>query len=912
MTDFVEFDGSGEQIQYELGKLLSDLVIIEDGWRNFNLDVKVEIINIWDIFVPLRSDLHVDIDVRNGKPARIRLCLSHYCVVEFEGIGSTKDLLFSSEMRPSENVNAEFLKLLFKECSVAVEGGEPLGLSVIRKPLISAPLWKDGYKSNFASINLPSSLNSFSRIVLLGGPGSGKSTTLKAVSSALLEQHRSAGKSTGFMERIGIWDKRTTILPIFVSLREFVGSKYFPEIGNAANAEHLLSYIDKVVFRGSETFMRYARSKIQEGKVIFLLDGLDEIPVPHNVPDALDARRSQLKQLIRSVSTRFSKISIIVSSRPAGYSGWTLEGFQVVRILPLSNDESAELATALYRCAGLDEEQARSNAQDFIKKIAPVPLALRTQPLFLTLLAQLYNLRQGEPLPRKRGQLLKETMTFLIQTWSIRRTDKRSLTDLLGCEEGALFGRLSQIAYRATLELDRDASGETLITRGMLLDELVELGDHVNPAAVLNYVSQHAGILVSPAPRKYKFAHRQFQEYLAAEYLSAQDHWFHLVPQLLTENPANWEDTVLLLADVFHQSRSNEKIWMMISCLAETDKERLWWLASVILKEQSLADTNSQFFGAIGHMLRERIFGVLVNATLLTDRQRADMLLALDALGDTREGVGIFNNMPNISWVPIPAGSALIGTSLSEVEMMKTLGSDDWSFSREMPQHRVDVQAFEISKYPVTVAQYQLFVDAEDGFWNNRWWGCEGLAWRQAIGTPPPYTTTSRNCPQTYVNWYEAVAFCKWMTSITGRLHRLPTEVEWEWSARGPDGRLFPWGNNYEMHFANILGTDIDGVCGVGCFDHVATPWPSGGPMEMIGNVWEWCSSIVEENGRVYPYPYVSTDGRENEAGTNVLVATRGGYYDAPPVVARPAYRGRDLPSARFSRQGFRLVRQDV
>ncbi|NCQ25927.1 MAG: formylglycine-generating enzyme family protein, partial [Armatimonadetes bacterium] len=123
------------------------------------------------------------------------------------------------------------------------------------------------------------------------------------------------------------------------------------------------------------------------------------------------------------------------------------------------------------------------------------------------------------------------------------------------------------------------------------------------------------------------------------------------------------------------------------------------------------------------------------------------------------------------------------------------------------------------------------------------------------------------NRPVVHVKWYEAVAYCNWLTdklrSVAPRgRYRLPTEAEWEYAARGEGRRLWPWGDDPPLIAENVATR-----CNAWIGDNYAastTPvgiYPLGrtpeGIDELAGNVWEWCSSLYQS------YPYSANDGRE-------------------------------------------------
>src|SRR5690606_20791550 len=141
-----------------------------------------------------------------------------------------------------------------------------------------------------------------------------------------------------------------------------------------------------------------------------------------------------------------------------------------------------------------------------------------------------------------------------------------------------------------------------------------------------------------------------------------------------------------------------------------------------------------------------------------------------------------------------------------------------------IPQHEVDLPAYHISRYPITYAQFQAFLDAPDGFYHPGWW--DGLAANDDDKAQPgepdfPYA----NHPREHVSWYGAVAFCRWLTAKLGYEVRLPTESEWEKAARGTDGRIYPYGDEYDVAKANIGETGIGQTSAVGLFPDGASPY---------------------------------------------------------------------------------------
>jgi formylglycine-generating enzyme required for sulfatase activity len=162
------------------------------------------------------------------------------------------------------------------------------------------------------------------------------------------------------------------------------------------------------------------------------------------------------------------------------------------------------------------------------------------------------------------------------------------------------------------------------------------------------------------------------------------------------------------------------------------------------------------------------------------------------------------------------------------------------------------------------------------------------------------------NHPVTGVTWYEAMAYCSWLTvqlRLASRLPqdrvvRLPTEAEWEFAARGPASHAYPWGRKWDPSLANTREGRILGPSSVGAY---AVTHSAFGCADMSGNVWEWTHSLHRA------YPYVPDDGREdpNDQGYRVV---RGSSWIDPQLYGRCAYRGRHPPDFFDYDQGFRLV----
>jgi formylglycine-generating enzyme required for sulfatase activity len=235
----------------------------------------------------------------------------------------------------------------------------------------------------------------------------------------------------------------------------------------------------------------------------------------------------------------------------------------------------------------------------------------------------------------------------------------------------------------------------------------------------------------------------------------------------------------------------------------------------------------------------------------------------------------------------IPAGELLMGSDPQE---------DKDALDDEQPQHRLYLPHYYLSRTPVTNGQYRAFVlatgrTAPQG-WTNR--------------TPPH---GEEDHPVVAVSWYDARDYCQWLANETGRGYGLPSEAEWEKGAQGTDGRIYPWGNQWDARRCNSLESLLNKTTAVHAYPRGASPY---GVLDMAGNVWEWTQSLwgtSRKRPADYRYPYRPTDGREDlGTGREVSRVLRGGEFSLDYQYVRCTFRGWDLPSCSHRGIGFRVV----
>jgi len=201
----------------------------------------------------------------------------------------------------------------------------------------------------------------------------------------------------------------------------------------------------------------------------------------------------------------------------------------------------------------------------------------------------------------------------------------------------------------------------------------------------------------------------------------------------------------------------------------------------------------------------------------------------------------------------------------------------------------VDIEAFQMGRYPVTNAQYEVFVTAADGYQQDRWWTDLG----QRMDAPQKSRFEGDDLPRTNVTWYEAVAFCRWLSHRVGYTVRLPAEWEWQWTAEGSAERVYPWGDAFDAGKCNCEESRIGQTTPVDKYSQGASPF---GVLDMAGNVWEWCLNTYHKPFR--------TDiiGAEERC-------VRGGSWLDTSLYLRSTFRDRYLTHSSGNADGFRCTR---
>jgi formylglycine-generating enzyme required for sulfatase activity len=249
--------------------------------------------------------------------------------------------------------------------------------------------------------------------------------------------------------------------------------------------------------------------------------------------------------------------------------------------------------------------------------------------------------------------------------------------------------------------------------------------------------------------------------------------------------------------------------------------------------------------------------------------------------------------------VSVPAGEFDMGSTDAEVDTELAQCPEcerDW-FALEQPLHTVYLDAFWIDRTEVTNTQYRACVEA-------------GVCLSPSTcdwGEPTFDDASKAEQPVVCVDWEGAVVYCQWVGA------QLPTEAQWEKAARGPERRIYPWGDGFDGKLSNYCDTSCEHDHRDAAYDdgyaHLAPvgSYPEGvspyGALDMAGNAWEWVSDWYDE-------AYYASSPGENPLGpdTGDYKAVRGGSWYTRSRGVRTANRYRSKPDPRYDLLGFRCV----
>jgi formylglycine-generating enzyme required for sulfatase activity len=837
----------------------------------------------------LQGDVYVGeptTDSREALDIYRRVLISRYSQVHLQGIVPPSDAK-ARESRP--NLAQVYVALNTKSFDqVAVEQGQ-LDLFWDSTPLSALAA---------ASRNR--------RLILLGDPGSGKSTFIAHLGLCLAAH--SLFPKGGWLDSLPGWPKaESKLVPLPVVLRDFARSSSLKESSRQPNAKQLWDFLVDQFARQNISFAcRAIERSLERGAALLILDGLDEIP---GVED-----RRRVRDAVEAFSSRYPRCRLIATCRTLSYQSpgsAVLEDVPVFELAPFDEDQIDRFIHAWYAELGrlgavrsedvLSETRALREAvrRPDIRRLAPNPLLLAVMAAF--------HAHRGR-LPDQRAQLYEETVNLLLWNWEQAQAscqgEEPVLRQLLldaGKTDADLYRTLARRAFLVHLQDSGEDDEPADIAEKDLEKDLAGLHPERSKdwaTKVIEAIRLRAGLLVERTEGVFAFPHRTFQEYLAGAHLAALGNFTTEALALAKRDlPLSREILLLAAGKQVHVNREVDRPLHLVGVLCPpkmVNDEQLW--RRVILAGEILVEigVDAARTGAGGEDLCQRVRNrlvALIEGEILPARERSSAGDVLAAIGDPRfqgrtEGYLPADDM--MGFLEIPSGRFLMR---SETSRDRQVGKN------EEPQHRIDLPGFLIARFPVTTGQFGAFVKET------------GTNLLDEDGLRKPATR-----PMTRVSLAEALAYCAWLdgklrlrAGLPAKLGNLfdrggkvtlPSESEWEKAALGTKGWTYPWGNDWNNSRANTREAGIGSTSAVGCFGSGRSPY---GCEEMSGNVWEWTRSP-------YLLPTSGTKARPEDPSSNCFRVARGASYFSSNRLARADFRNNFGSLIRHDDLGFRVV----
>jgi len=777
------------------------------------------------------------------------------------------------------------------------------------------------------------------RLILLGPPGSGKSTFVTHLSFCLagaeLAAHTASNDDSQarWVAQLAGWTHGAAV-PIRIVLRDFA-TFLSSTTSQRGSVRLVLEFLrTNFVEAGCIDGFPIVEDLIQTGGVVLLLDGLDEV--------VGETALTIVGECINGIVLSYPKCPILITCRTIDYEieiKRHVNGFSVRVLAELTNKQINRFVTHWYRALAdggrRTVQQAAEHARALARALAARPdlMGLARNPLLLTVMA-LVHANKGR-LPDSRTLLYYECIELLLLRWRQSKGEHDVLTRLglsqfRGSDLLALMARLGFSAQSLSNRSPEEASHPAELRAAEVIQILAdgfapydEENKYSLASILLRALNRGNGLLLQRGPDVYAFPHRTFQEFLAGYHLLGQRDYLKLC--IDRAKLTYWHEVLLLMTGYqILASRDFEKPLVLAEkLLARAPHEQVLAGEILILIGRERAQEYDVALLTPGHIWEKAYLKLLelassgsaIDASLRVRAGRSAGILSYGVLqaSSQPQSAPLFSdkripfsvlNLPSQNddwWLPA------VGQYWCSIEASGFWVGDDTEVG--MLRQEYMPYDYEIGRFPITNAEFARFI-VDLGYSNSRWWSESGLRhiyqskWRY-----PRYfdDQSFNNATQAVVgiSWYEAQAYCAWLTQMgldhgwleKGDVIRLPTALEWQRAARHTDKRRYPWGDRSPtFEDANYQMNRIGSPSPIGCF-------PGGtamcGAEDMVGNVWEWTAT---------PYNAPSAPLPAHDMQPHHVVLLMGSaFYEEKERLACGVRRW-DVPFSENHYVGFRVV----
>ncbi len=739
-----------------------------------------------------------------------------------------------------KSINAEYkyLKILGK--------GDQFNIGDIYMPLkVSFDIDDTSIKKILSAENLIDS--SILKIIILGSPGSGKSTLFKFL----------AFNISNAVKHLPIYIRINDLMRTNESLYDYISKKVNGFIGRV-NGE---------IISSNENFCRAG--------TILMLDGFDEI---------IDIDKEEFIKRLASFQTAHPDCKIIISSRYSGYR--KIDGFEVCQMNELTDEDIESYIWSIC------DDKNKDKIWNLIKNDSRI-FELAKTPFLLAMMASVPETLGHRA--TQRAIIFKNCIKYLIKEidWE-DSSARKNISESENLHE-ILEKALKIIAVRFyKLDAKESFIDEEILFIIRNLENIT-----MSPIQILNILCDYTGLLQRTGKNLY-FIHRSVWEYFVAEGMKDEP----LDNLINRSNITIWEEPIRLFIGLTPKRNLENvftKLWAKnkgLALRAMTDlsffpKKILKELLGLLNKEEKL-NVILQLKENLNNMVNELdIKRALIDTLtpLLQIEKNSQVIYESIKLLEFFESKHHFieatklihqildlknvekrldkylnNSAYNLDFICVPSGRFKMGTD-------KNNRTPD-----EKPEHLVTLDSFCISIFPVTnKLYYEDFPFIENDSREER--------------------SFSDNQPVVFVTWYDAYVFAKWLGC------ELPTEAQWEYACRsGGDDDNYLFDENRIEQYAWYIKNSNNTTKEVGLLKP-----NSLGIYDMLGNVREWCNDWFSANyyKKCVVKGIVNNPKGENSANIKVL---RGGCFDWNSANLVPTYRNYNPPSNSYFANGFRLV----